>query len=241
MNLVTQPNTSYSYSRPPTWLIRLGGICALLAMLSIAGAAIANLIAANAGGPAPNRLLNFYSALLGNTADGWLAVAGSALLIPSAFGFYAAQHAAGRARWTAPAAVLVGLSALLVGYALTLLVTRELQARLPTADAQALPTFIVILTTVRTTADILLVVGSGFTFGLGVGLFGLFSLYTPGIPNGVGALGILVGLLHVGWLDALAPPPLAGWLTAVKLLDLALFLIWMGAMGVTLLRRSRHK
>jgi hypothetical protein len=139
MNLVTQPNTSYSYSRPPTWLIRLGGICALLAMLSIAGAAIANLIAANAGGPAPTRLLNFYSALLGNTADGWLAVAGSALLIPSAFGFYAAQHAAGRARWTAPAAVLVGLAALLVGYALTLLVTRELQRACPPPTRRRCP------------------------------------------------------------------------------------------------------
>ena len=216
--------------------IRLGGVSALVGVLLTAAAFLLNSRAAATGLHAG---ADFYSALLGGSPAGYLAVAGTALFLLAALGLYFMLRPRDPLVWLALTAVLLGAAFQLVGFLALRYAVQQLDPILPQAVENMRAYLFTLESTLLTTADVLLFLGSAFTFGFGVGLFGYFQLRSDLPAAWLGWLGLLAGLLHVGWLDVLAPEPVATILGWIKLLDLAVYLVWLALTGFWLLRARR--
>jgi hypothetical protein len=218
---------------PRSAWIRLGGFSALLSVVLTSVAFVLNGRTFAAGLPAA---ADFYSALLSGSPAGYLAVAGTASFLLAALGLYFQLRLRDPLVWAALTAVLLGAVFQLAGFFALRYAFMQLDPRLPLAGENMRAYLFALESTLLTTADILLFLGSAFTFGFGVGLFGYFQLRS-GLPSArLGWMGLLAGVLHIGWLDGLAPEPLAAFLGWIKILDLAVYLVWLALTGLGLLR-----
>ena len=219
-------------------LVRVGGVCAILVTVSIIVAIIFRGATDLPGlkdltDDAERWLLSVDANRTAFLSYMWFLLLGSVLLIPAALGFYQALRVAGALLWIAVAAMFTG-ALLYIASNMTLIgMAYELVPGYVEASETIRPALAAMASTLGATSRVALTL-AGFPFlGIGLALFSLAVLRTSVVPRWVGWLGLAAALLG-GW-----PQPLrdvSEVFTAVGGLGLLVFLVWMAAMGVALLR-----
>ena len=219
-------------------LVKVGGVCAILAVVSFIAAIVVQTVTGDIG---PGDLArNPRQALLDVDRDRtsflifeWFFLLASVLLIPAALGFYQALYQAGATLWIAVAAVFTG-ALLLIAASVTLIgIAYELVPDYVEAGESTKPALAAMASTLGITALVAIRVGYLLSLGIGVGLFAIASLGTSVLPKWIGWLGLAAALLG-GLLRALAP--VSDVFGNIGFLGFLAFLVWMMVMGVALLR-----
>ena len=197
-------------------LVRVGGVCAVLVVVSGILARI------------------FFGS--GDLVTGhWFDVVSILLLMGATLGFYQALREAGDMLRIAVVASLTGIIFLLVHEFIRLGIAYELAPAIADASAATKPTLEVMADTLRQTSGLGAGVGYILIFGIGVTLFSSAILQMSMVPKWIGWLGlinvavhaVLVTVLSGVFGESISPP----WLLAT-----GTSLGWMLAMGVVLLR-----
>ncbi len=198
-------------------LVRVGGVCAVLMVVSGIVARI------------------FFG--LGDLLTGhWFDVLSLLLAMAAALGFYQALHEAGAVLWIAVVAFFTGVIFLLFHEFIRLGIGYELAPGIADASTATRPALEVMTNTLRQTSSLAAGVGYVLIFGIGVLLFSFAILQTSVVPKWIGWLGLIVVAVHVALLTLLSDvfysirPP---WLWPVAT---GTTLLWVVAMGVVLLR-----
>ena len=217
-----------------TGLVKVGGVSAILAVVLYIVAAIVYF--AGVGQVDSDDAAKVLLALNDNRAayltSTWLALLGAALLIPAALGFFQALRETAAVLWIAVAAMFTGALLVMATAIIQLGVGYELAPGYVEASDATKPALTVIATTLDRINDVANEVGLILLFGIGVLLFALASLRTSIAPKWVGWLGLL-GVIFA-WLSALEPVVEA--LGAQNGIAFVISMVWMGVMGVVLLR-----
>ncbi len=198
-------------------LVRVGGVCAILMVVSGIVARI------------------FFG--LGDLLTGhWFDVLALLLLMAAALGFYQALHEAGDVLWIAVVAFFTGIIFLLFHEFIRLGIGYELAPAIADANTATRPALEVMANTLRQTSWLAAGVGYVLIFGIGVLLFSFAILQTSVMLKWIGWLGLIVVAVNVALLALLTgvfhiikPPWLWPMATGITLL-------WVLAMGVVLLR-----
>ncbi len=196
-------------------LVRVGGVCAVLMVVSGIVARI------------------FFG--LGDLLTGhWFDVLSLLLAMAAALGFYQALHEAGAVLWIAVVAFFTGVIFLLFHEFIRLGIGYELAPGIADASTDTRPALEVMANTLRHISWLAAGVGYVLIFGIGVLLFSFAILQTSVVPKWIGWLGLIVVAAHValwtvlsGVFESIRPP----WLLAT-----GTSLGWVFAMGVVLLR-----
>ncbi len=205
-------------------VVRVGGVCAVLAVVSgiMARISFGNAWLASRG---VDTLVTGH----------WFDVLALLLAMAAALGFYQALHEAGAVLWIAVVAFFTGVIFLLFHEFIRLGIVIELAPAIADASTATRPALEVMANTLRQTSWLAAGVGYVLIFGIGVLLFSLAILQTSVVPKWIGWLGLIVvaaqlALLTVlsGVFDSSIRPP---WLLAS-----GTSLGWLLAMGVVLLR-----
>ncbi len=198
-------------------LVRVGGVCAVLMVVSGIVARI------------------FFG--LGDLLTGhWFDVLALVLSMAAALGVYQALRQAGPLLWIAVVAFLTGVIFLLLHEFIRLGIAYELAPGIADASTATRPALEVMANTLRRTSWLAAGVGYVLIFGIGVLLFSFAILQTLVVPKWIGWLGLIVVAVHVALLTLLSGvfysirPP---WLWPVAA---GTSLVWVLAMGVVLLR-----
>ena len=197
-------------------LVRVGGVCAILGLVSAIVARI------------------FFDS--GDIVTGhWFDVLAIVLNMAAVLGFYQALRKAGPLLLIGVVAFHTGFLFLLAHEFIRLGIAYELVPGIAEASAATRPALEVMVDTLRQTSRVASGVGYMLIFGIGVLLFSIAILQTSVVPNWIGWLGLinvaaqaaLVTILS-GVFDSSIKPP---WLLAT-----GTSLGWLLAMGVVLLR-----
>lgn len=219
-------------------LVKVGGVCAILAAVSFIAAIVVQFVTGDIG---PGDLArNPRQSLLDVDRDRtafltfeWFFLLASVLLIPAALGFYQALYQAGTTLWIAVAAVFTG-ALLLIAASMTLIgIAYELIPDYVEADETTKPALAAMASTIAITSLVAIRIGYLLSLGIGVGLFAVASLRMSGLPKWIGWLGLAAALLG-GLLRALAP--VSEVFGNIGFLGFLAFLVWMVVMGVAMLR-----
>ena len=198
-----------------TSLVRVGGVCAVLMVVSGIVARI------------------FFG--LGDLLTGhWFDVLALVLSMAAALGVYQALRQAGPLLWIAVVAFLTGVIFLLFHEFIRLGIAYELAPAIADASAATKPTLEVMADTLRQTSGLGAGVGYILIFGIGVTLFSFAILQTSMVPKWIGWLGLINVAVHAVLLTVLS-----GVLESIRLpwlLALGTQMGWVLAMGVVLLR-----
>ncbi len=197
-------------------LVRVGGVCAILMVVSGIVARI------------------FFG--LGDLLTGhWFDVLSLLLAMAAALGFYQALHKAGAVLWIAVVAFFTGVICLLFHEFIRLGIGYELAPGIADASTATRPALEVMANTLRQASRLAAGVGYVLIFGIGVLLFSLAILRTLVVPKWIGWVGLIAVAVNLalvtllsGVFDSSIRPP---WLLAS-----GTFLGWVLAMGVVLLR-----
>ena len=218
-----------------TGLVKVGGVSAILAVVLYIVAAIVYF--AGVGQVDSDGVAQVLLAVNDNRAafltSTWLALLGAALLIPAALGFFQALRETAAVLWIAVAAMFTGALLFMATAIMQLGVGYELAPGYVEASDATKPALTVIASTLDRINDVANEIGLILLFGIGVLLFALAGLRTSIVPKWVGWLG-LVGVIFA-WLSALEPVVEA--LGPQNGIAFVISMVWMGVMGVVLLRR----
>jgi hypothetical protein len=165
----------------------------------------------------------------------WLVILGGVLGIPALMGFYNALRRVGSWFVLAPILSAVGLTLVTLSHLIPIAMAYELVPGYTAADAATKAS---LATTADTFAILALVVnytGDVVLWGVVVPMFALAVLKTSVVPRWIGWLGVGVGVF-AGLGDALSPTSSA--IEGATFIGFVGFFVWMGAMGVALLRRK---
>ncbi len=212
-----------------TSLVRVGGVCAVLAVVS---GIIARIVFGNAwlASRGVDTLITGH----------WFDVLYLLLVMAAALGFYQALHEAGTVLRIAVVASLTGIIFLLAHEFIRLGIGYELAPGIADASTATRPALEVMANTLRQTSRLAGGVGYVLIFGIGVLLFSFAILQTSVVPKWIGWLGLIVVAVHVALVTLLSGvfhiirPP---WLWPVAT---GTHLLWVVAMGVVLLRLKEH-
>ena len=196
-------------------LVRVGGVCAVLVVVSGTMARI-----------------SFSS---GDLVTGhWFDVLALLLLMAAALGFHQALRQAGPLLRIAVVAFVAGIIFSLFHEFIRLGIAIELAPAIADASTANRPALEVMANTLRQTSWLAAGVGQVLIFGVGVPLFSFAILQTSVMPKWIGWLGMIVVVAHValwtvlsGVFESVRPP----WLLALGTSG-----GWWLAMGVVLLR-----
>ena len=217
-------------------LIKVGGACAILALVCFVAAAVVYF--AGVGQVDSSDVTQVLLAVNDDRAafltSTWLAVFGSALLIPAALGFFQALRDAGALLWIAVAAMFTGALLFIAAAIIQLSVGYELAPSYVEASDAAKPVLTVIAGTLDRIKELANDIGLLLLFGIGVLLFALAGLRTSIVPKWVGWLGLL-GVIFA-WLTVLEPVVEA--LGAKNGIAFVISMVWIGVMGLVVLRRQ---
>ena len=217
-------------------LIKVGGVCAILALVCFVAAAVVYF--AGVGQVDSSDVTQVLLAVNDNRAafltSTWLAVFGSALLIPAALGFFQALRDAGALLWIAVAAMFTGALLFIAAAIIQLSVGYELAPSYVEASDAAKPVLTVIAGTLDRIKELANDIGLLLLFGIGILLFALAGLRTSIVPKWVGWLGLL-GVIFA-WLTVLEPVVEA--LGAQNGIAFVISMVWIGVMGLVVLRRQ---
>ena len=206
-------------------LVRVGGVCAILMVVS---GIVARIVYGNEWLAARG----VETFIIGH----WFDVLALLLAMAAALGFYQALHKAGAVLWIAVVAILTGVIFLLFYEFIRLGIGYELAPAIADASTATRPALEVMANTLRQTGRLAVDVGYVLIFGIGVLLFSFAILQTSVVPKWIGWLGLIVVAVHVALLTLLSGvfysirPP---WLWPVAA---GTSLVWVLAMGVVLLR-----
>ena len=198
-------------------IVRVGGVCAILLVVSAIVARI---------------FFGFGDIVTGH----WFDVLSLLLFMAAALGFYQALHVAGAVLWIAVVAFFTGVIFLLFHEFIRLGIAYELAPAIADASTATRPALEVMTNTLRQTSWLAAGVGHVLIFGIGVLLFSFAILQTSVVPKWIGWLGLIVVAVNVALLTFLSGvfhiirPP---WLWPVAT---GTNLLWVVAMGVVLLR-----
>ena len=204
--------------------MRVGGVCAILAVVSgiVARISFGNAWLASRG---------VETLIIGH----WFDVLALLLMMAAVLGFYLALRQAGPLLWIAVVAFLTGIIFLLSHEFIRLGIAYELAPGIADASTAIRPALEVMANTLRQTSWLAAGVGYVLIFGIGVLLFSFAILRTSVVPKWIGWLGLIVVAVNValvtllsGVFDSSIRPP---WLLAS-----GTSLGWVLAMGVVLLR-----
>ena len=191
-------------------LVRVGGVCAVLMVVSGIVARI------------------FFG--LGDLLTGhWFDVLSLLLLMAAALGFYQALHEAGAVLWIAVVAIFTGVIFLLFHEFIRLGIGYELAPGIADASTATRPALEVMANTLRHISWLAARVGYVLIFGIGVLLFSFAILHTSVVPKWIGWLGLIVVAVHVALLTLL-------WGVFYRVAAGTSLMVWVLAMGVVLLR-----
>ena len=197
-------------------LVRVGGVCAVLGVVSAMVARI---------------FFGFGDIVTGH----WFDVLALVLNMAAVLGFYQALRQAGPLLLIAVVAFLTGVIFVLAHEFIRLGIAYELAPGIADASTATRPALEVMANTLRQTSWIAAGVGYVLIFGIGVLLFSFAILRTSVVPKWIGWLGLIAVAVNValvtllsGVFDSSIRPP---WLLAS-----GTHLGWMLAMGVVLLR-----
>ncbi|MCH8061345.1 MAG: DUF4386 family protein [Chloroflexi bacterium] len=217
-------------------LVKVGGVCAILALVCFVAAAVVYF--AGVGQVDSSDVTQVLLAVNDNRAafltSTWLAVFGSALLIPAALGFFQALRDAGALLWIAVAAMFTGALLFIAAAIIQLSVGYELAPSYVEASDAAKPVLTVIAGTLDRIKELANDIGLLLLFGIGILLFALAGLRTSIVPKWVGWLGLL-GVIFA-WLTVLEPVVEA--LGAQNGIAFVISMVWIGVMGLVVLRRQ---
>ena len=219
-------------------LVKVGGVCAILAVVSFIAAIVVQTVTGDIGPGDLARnprqsLLDVDQARTAFLTFQWFFLLASVLLIPAALGFYRALYQAGATLWIAVAAVFTG-ALLLIAASVTLIgIAYELVPDYVEAAESTRPALAAMASTLAITALVAIRVGYLLSLGIGVGLFAMASLRMSVLPKWIGWLGLAAALLG-GLLRAL--DPVSDVFGNIGFLGFLAFLVWMLVMGVALLR-----
>ena len=215
-------------------LVKVAGVCAILAVVSHLAGAIVYF--AGIGQVDPDGVTQILIAMNDNRAAFltfiWLGLFGAALLIPAALGLFQALRVAGTVLWIALVAMFTGALLWLGAAIINLSIVYELAPGYVEASDATKPALAVIASTLDRIHDVANDVGSVLLRGIGVLLFTLAILRTSIIPKWVGWLGLPSVVLV--WLSTL--DPVLETLSVLDDIAFVLFMVWLVAMGVVLLR-----
>ncbi len=196
-------------------LVRVGGVCAILGVVSAIVARI---------------FFGFGDIVTGH----WFDVLALLLNMVAVLGFYQALRQAGPLLWIAVVAFLTGVIFVLAHEFIRLGIAYELAPGIADASTATRPALEVMANTLRQTSWLAAGVGYVLIFGIGVLLFSFAILRTSVVPKWIGWLGLIVVVVHValltvlsGVFESIRPP----WLLAA-----GTHMGWVLAMGVVLLR-----
>ncbi len=196
--------------------VRVGGICAILGVVSAIVARI---------------FFGFGDIVTGH----WFDILFPVLTMAAVLGFYQALRQAGPLLLIAVVAFLTGIIFVLAHAFIRLGIAYELVPGIAEASAATRPALEVMLDTLRQTSWLAAGVGYVLIFGIGVLLFSFAILRTSVVPKWIGWLGLIAVAVNLalvtllsGVFDSNIRPP---WLLAS-----GTFLGWVLAMGVVLLR-----
>ena len=196
--------------------VRVGGICAILGVVSAIVARI---------------FFGFGDIVTGH----WFDVLALLLSMAAVLGFYQALRQAGPLLLIAVVAFLTGIIFVLAHEFIRLGIAYELAPGIAEASAATRPALEVMADTLRKTSWLAAGVGYVLIFGIGVLLFSFAILRTSVVPKWIGWLGLIAVAVNValvtllsGVFDSSIRPP---WLLAS-----VTYLGWVLAMGVVLLR-----
>ena len=217
-----------------TGLVKVGGVSAILAVVLYIVAAIVYVVGVGQvdSDDAAKVLLAVNDNRAAYLTSTWLALLGAALLIPTALGFFQALREAAGVLWIAVAAMFTGALLFMATAMIQLGVGYELAPGYVEASDATKPALTVIASTLDAINDVANEIGLILLFGIGVLLFALASLRMSIAPKWVGWLG-LIGVIFA-WLSTLEPVVEA--LGAQNGIAFVISMVWMGVMGVVLLR-----
>ena len=206
-------------------LVRVGGVCAILAVVSIT---MARIVFGNAW--LTSRGVETF--IIGH----WFYVLALLLAMAAALGFYQALHKAGAVLWIAVVAILTGFIFLLFYEFIRLGIGYELAPAIADASTATRPALEVMANTLRQTGRLAVDVGYVLIFGIGVLLFSFAILRTSVVPKWIGRLGLIVVVANVAEAaisSGVFPitKSYTVWTVAAVTSQL-----WLVAMGVVLLR-----
>jgi len=219
-------------------LVKVAGVCAILAAVSII---VGGIVRGVAGVPGIRDLVidgEQWLLDVGNNRTAfltamWFFLLGSVLLTPAALGFYQALRQAGSLLWIAVAAIFTGALLFIGAFMTPIGVAYELAPHYVEASDASKPALALMASTLGGTAHVALSVAYLLSLGIGVGLFALAILRTSVVPKWVGWLGLVVALIGA-WPQAFRP--VSPVFSFIGFLGLLAFLVWMVVMGVALLR-----
>ena len=189
-------------------LVRVGGVCAILAVVS---GTMARIVFGNEWLKSRG-----VDTLIGGH---WFDTLSGLLFMVAALGFYRALRQAGPLPLIAVVATLTGNIVLLIRGLILLGIAYELVPEMEITDA------------LRQTGWLVAVVGAVLVFIIGVLLFSFAILRTSVVPKWIGWLGVIAALgfclmALLPLVFSMATPWFLAWI----------FLVWLVAMGVVLLR-----
>ena len=215
-------------------LVKVGGVCAILAFVSFIAAAIVHFAGVRQvdSDDVAQVLMAMNDNRVAFLTATWLVLPGSVLFIPAALGLVQALRAAGAVLWIAVAAMITGALLFIAAAVIQLGVGYELAPSYVEASDATKPALMVVARTLDRINDVANDIGFLLLLGIGVLLFALAILRMSIVPKWVGWLG-LTGVI-LAWLSTLDPV-----LEALSVLgDIAfvIFIVWIFVMGVVLLR-----
>ena len=167
-------------------------------------------------------------------AGAWLVILMGVLGIVALVGFYDTLGTAGPVMILAPILGAVGLTLVTVSHLIPIAMAYELVPAYINANPAGQA---ILAATANSFADTALVTnaaGNFLNFGVVVPLYAVAILTTAALPQWIGWLGLLVGVL-AGWLGLLSPA--SSVISAISNIGFIGFFIFMLSMGIALLRR----
>jgi Domain of unknown function (DUF4386) len=164
----------------------------------------------------------------------WLVILVGFLGIAALVGFYDVLRDAGTVFVLAPVLGTVGLTLVTVSHLVPIAMAYELVPGYADADPAGQATLAATLDTFAATALVTNGAGNFLGWGVAVPMFAVAILRTRALHQWIGWLGLVVGVL-AGWLGLLSPA--SGAIEGISSIGFIGFFVFMGSMGVAILRR----
>jgi hypothetical protein len=222
--------------------VKLATVGAVCALVTVAGFVVGIVLMASSGVqvliPDTGEELEWIADVddAGNAfiAGAWIAVFAGLFGLFALVGFYDALKDAGPVLVIAPIAGAVGLTLVTISHVIPITMAYELVPAYTEGDAATRASAALDMSTLTSLSHVTNYVGNALGWGVTVPLYAFAILKTSAVPRWIGWVGIVTAVF-AGWLGLFGPA--SSFIEGVSSIGFLAFFVFMGSMGVALLRR----